>query len=252
MGARPGFWYQVASGALRPPVRALSIREWQGVEHLPTEGGFVVAANHISYFDPFEVGLFLDRNHYPVRFMAKSELFDIPIAGRIVRGAGQIPVYRGSAVAASAYRDAVAAVESGECVVVYPEGTITRDPDMWPMTAKTGAARIALTTGAPVIPIAQWGAQEVLPPYSKKLKIFSRTVMHVHAGQAVDLSEFMPAAGTEPSGSTLRAATTKIMDAITELLEGIRGGKAPAVRFDSRQSGVTDHGNPNKRRTGSA
>ncbi|GAA4952343.1 hypothetical protein GCM10023238_18410 [Streptomyces heliomycini] len=84
-----------------------------------------------------------------------------------MRGTGQIPVYRESTDALSAFRPAIDAVERGECVAFYPEGTLTRDPDGWPMTGKTGAARVALQTKCPVIPVAQWGANELLPPYAR-------------------------------------------------------------------------------------
>ena len=89
----------------------------------------------------------------------------MPVVGWVVRNSGQIPVFRESRDAAEAFRGAVAAIEAGECVAVYAEGTITRDPDMWPMVGKTGAARVALATGCPVIPVAQWGPEQLLPPY---------------------------------------------------------------------------------------
>ena len=113
-------------------------------------------------------------------------MFKLPIAGRIITSAGQIPVYRDSAQAADAFRDAVAAVEKGECVGVYPEGTITRDPELWPMTGKTGAARIALMTGCPVIPIANWGAQEVFASYTADLRfrLLPRKTMRVTGREA--------------------------------------------------------------------
>ena len=228
---RQGPWYRVAVVALRPPLMLLTRREWRGAEHLPPSGGLVVCTNHISYFDPLPFAHFVHDSGRAPRFLAKSELFAIPAVGQVLRGAGQIPVYRGSRTASAAFRDAVAAVERGECVVVYPEGTVTREPGLWPMTGKTGAARIALSTGAPVIPVAQWGAQDVLAPYSKRLRLFPRKTIHVHAGPPVDLGAF---AGQPLTADVLRAATERIMAAITELLEGIRGEPAPAERFDLR------------------
>ena len=123
--------------------------------------------NHISHVDPLTAAHFVyDHGRIP-RYLAKSGLFKNKALGAFLRGAGQIPVERLSKNADGAYDAAVAAVRAGECVVVYPEGTITRDPDLWPMTGKSGAARIALATGCPVIPVGQWGAQELLPPYTK-------------------------------------------------------------------------------------
>lgn len=107
-----------------------------------------------------------------------------------MRGTGQIPVYRESTDALSAFRAAIDAVERGECVAFYPEGTLTRDPDGWPMTAKTGAARVALQTKCPVIPVAQWGCNELLPPYAKKPSVLPRKTHQVLAGPPVDLSRF--------------------------------------------------------------
>jgi 1-acyl-sn-glycerol-3-phosphate acyltransferase len=239
-----GFWLRLAAMILRPPVILLTKRDWRGAEHLPS-GGAVVVVNHISYFDPLALAHFIFDNGISPRFLAKDSLFKIPFAGRVVRGAGQIPVYRLSNDAASSFRDAVNAVRGGECVCIYPEGTVTRDPDLWPMTGKTGAARIALTTGAPVIPVAQWGAQELLPPYAKRPHLFPRKTMKLIAGPPVDLSEYE---GRELTGELLRDATAKIMDAITELLEELRGEQAPAERFDMRAHDMPQTGNPAKRK----
>ena len=82
--------------------------------------------------------------------------------------------------------------------MVYPEGTITRDPDLWPMTGKSGAARIALATGCPVIPVGQWGAHQLLAPYSKKPDLFPRKKIIVLAGDPVDLSDLLDRSGPRP------------------------------------------------------
>jgi len=119
-------------------------------------------------------------------------------------------------------------------VIVYPEGTATRDPDLWPMVGKTGAARLALTTGAPVIPIAHWGAQDILPYGSKKLRLFPRKTVRMAAGPPVDLSAYR---GQRLSASTLRAATADIMADITALLATIRQGTPPAVPWDPEAGG---------------
>jgi hypothetical protein len=119
-------------------------------------------------------------------------------------------------------------------VIVYPEGTATRDPDLWPMVGKTGAARLALTTGAPVIPIAQWGAQEILPYGSKKPRLFPRKTVRMAAGPPVDLSAY---AGQRLGASTLRAATADIMADITALLANIRLQTPPEVPYDPADPG---------------
>jgi len=237
------FWYRFAAAILRPLLMVLTKRDWRGAEHIPREGGVIVCPNHISYFDPLSFAHFVHDRGRTIRFLAKEVLFRIPVVGRIIAGAGQIPVYRGSRDAALAFRDAVAAIRRGECVAIYPEGTVTRDPDRWPMVGKTGAARVALATGAPLIPIAQWGPQEVLAPYSKRLRLFPRKTMHVVAGPPVDLSEF---ADRDVTPELLRAATEKIMAAIGALLAEIREEQPPAVRFDMRTQSLPETGNPNK------
>jgi len=242
-----GPWFRLAVVLVKPPLTVFTKRDWRGMEHIPATGGVVLVTNHLSYFDPFAFAHFVyDAGRIP-RFLAKSGVFTIPVLGKIVGKLGQIPVYRQTADATSAFRAAVAGIERGECIVIYPEGTVSRDPDLWPMVGKTGAARVALMTGCPVIPIAQWGPQDVLSPYSKKPKLLPRKTMHLQAGPPVDLSEF---ADTPLSATTLRDATERIMAAITEQLEKIRGEQPPADRFDMRQAGVVETGNPNRRKAG--
>jgi 1-acyl-sn-glycerol-3-phosphate acyltransferase len=220
-------------------------RRWSGGEHIPVEGGVVLAANHISHLDPFTCAHFVYGWGRLVRFLAKSELFELPVVGRLVRSAGQIPVYRLTANAALSLTAAVQAVQEGECVVVYPEGTITRQPDLWPMTGRTGAARIALTADVPVVPIAQWGVQEILAPYAKRPHLLPRKTVWMSAGPPVDLADLRDRPLTP---DVLREATRRIMDDVTGLLEGIRGEKAPVERFDPRAAGVAQTGNPAARK----
>jgi 1-acyl-sn-glycerol-3-phosphate acyltransferase len=214
---------------LRPLLVVLCKRDWRGREHVPQDGGLIVVANHYSFFDPLSTGHFLlAAGHRTPRFLAKAGVFKQPTLGKLFKAAGQIPVYRDSRDAALAFRDAVAAVERGEAIVVYPEGTMTKDPDLWPMAGKTGAARIALRTGAPVLPIAQWGAQDVFASYSKKPNFFPRKTLKATAGEPMDLRALVGPAATKEA---LQRGTDLIMDRITELLAEIRGEQPPAVRF---------------------
>jgi 1-acyl-sn-glycerol-3-phosphate acyltransferase len=216
-------------------------RRWSGGEHIPAQGGCVIAANHVSHLDPFTCAHFVYAWGRIVRFLTKAEVFDIPVLGRIVRSAGQIPVYRLTTDASLSFTAAVQAVREGECVVVYPEGTITRQPDMWPMTGRTGAARIGLSADVPVIPLAQWGVQEILAPYSLRPRLLPRKTVWMSAGPPVDLTDLK---GRTLTPDLLREATDRIMDDVTHLLEGIREDRAPAVRFDPRVAGVAEIGNP--------
>jgi 1-acyl-sn-glycerol-3-phosphate acyltransferase len=227
--------------------------QWVGREHLPDSGGFLVASNHLSFTDPLCLGLMLHDSGYSPRFLGKAEVFTIPVVGRVLAGAGQIPVHRGTGLAGAAFIDAVESVNAGECVVIYPEGTLTRDPDLWPMTGRMGAARIALAARAPVVPVAQWGPQELLPPYSARLRLVPRVTVTIAVGTPVPLDDLVE---RPVSAAVLQTATTRILDAITTLLEGLRGQPAPVDRFDPRARGVPLTGNPSsgtmRRRTSRA
>jgi 1-acyl-sn-glycerol-3-phosphate acyltransferase len=240
---RIGFWFRFAVVVLRPILLAVTKREWRGTENLPREGGVVVCINHVSHVDPLTFAHFLYDNGRAPRFLAKDSLFTVFFVGRVLRGAEQIPVYRESADASKAYSAAVDAIHRGECIAIYPEATLTRDPDQWPMMGKTGAARIALATGAPVIPLAQWGPQDMLAPYGKRPHLFPRKTVHVWAGPRVDLTEFTGRPVDQP---LLREVTEKIMVDITRLLEQIRGEVAPTTRFDPRTAGLPKTGNPKR------
>jgi len=245
---RIGFWYRLAAVVLRPLLMVLTKRDWRGAEHLPPTGGVVVVVNHVSHIDPLIFAHFLFDNGRLPRYLAKEVLFRVFFVGQVLRGAKQIPVYRESADASRAYSAAVDAVRAGECVAIYPEATLTRDPARWPMVGKTGAARVALETGAPVIPIAQWGPQELLPPYAKRPRLLPRKTMHLRAGPPVDLSDL---AGRPIDGPLLREVTERLMAAITSLLEEIRGEQAPVTRFDPRSAGLPRTGDPNRPRRAS-
>ena len=215
----------------RTLMQVFTRRVWRGGENLNVDGGIIVCSNHLSNFDPLVVAHFLHDHGRPPRFLAKKEMFDVPVFGALLKAAGQIPVYRGTADAANALRDADAAVRRGETAVIYPEGTLTYDPNLWPMTGATGAARLALESRIPVIPVAQWGAQNVIPRWRKGLKLIPPQTMYVTAGPAVDFSDLYDRA-TELS--SFIEATNRIMQAITAQLEEIRGDKAPAERWDRR------------------
>jgi 1-acyl-sn-glycerol-3-phosphate acyltransferase len=240
-GSRGWAWW-IAVPIVRPILLSTTRHTWIDGEKIPAEGGFILVINHISEVDPLIVAhIVWDHGRIP-HYLAKSGLFKNKLLGFFLKAAGQIPVHRASKSAAGAYDAAVAAVRDGKCVVVYPEGTITRDPDLWPMVGKSGAARIALATGAPVIPIGQWGAQELLAPYAKKPDLFPRKLITMKVGDPVDLSDLE---GNQ-SSKAVNEATERIMAALTVLVEDVRGGTAPAERFNPRTAGVAEFGNPNE------
>ena len=241
---RLGFWYRFVVYVVKPLLLVFTKRDWRGLEHLPAEGGIIVAANHVSEIDPLVIGHLLVDNGRPPRFLAKAELFRKPPLKWIFEGAQQIPVYRRAADASAALQPAVDALHRGECVLIYPEGSATRDPDLWPMKARTGVARLALLSGAPVIPVAQWGVQDILPPYATRLRLLPRKQITVSAGPPVDLDDLR---GQPVTPEVLRQATHRIMDDVTALLEAVRGERAPAERYDPRTTGVRRTGNPHAR-----
>jgi 1-acyl-sn-glycerol-3-phosphate acyltransferase len=235
--------YTAIARIVRPALMALTKRDWSGAENLPESGGFVVCPNHISYADILAFAHVLYDNGHPPYFLGKEGVFRVPALGHLLRAAEQVPVYRESGAAAGAFRAAVDAVGEGKAVVIYPEGTLTREPDMWPMRGKTGAARVALETGCPVIPVAQWGPQEILARYGKRPAILPRKTMHVRVGPPVDLSDMQD---TRITKLVLDEATERIMAAITHELEQIRGETAPRERFDPKAHGLAATGNYTK------
>jgi 1-acyl-sn-glycerol-3-phosphate acyltransferase len=209
-------------------IKAVMKRDWHGYQHFPRQGGMLVAGNHLSYVDWAAMALFVhEAGRYPA-FMIKSSAFDVKGIGALLRGCGQLPVRRGEADAANVLRVAEQALTDGECVVIYPEGTATRDPEQWPMVAKTGVARLALATGVPVVPVATWGAQDILPYGSTKPHVWPRHTVHMLAGPPVDLTEFE---GKPFTRDVLRGATNKIMGDVAGLLAELRGGQPPAEPY---------------------
>lgn len=202
-------------------------------DKLPRTGAFVLAPNHYSEIDPIVVGVVLWRLGRMPRYLTKASLFTVPIVGWFVRKSGQIPVERSGTVRGSGPLGAAARLaEQGHGVIIYPEGSLTRDPEMWPMRGKTGAVRMALEAGVPLIPAAHWGTHLVLPRYSKRISLFPRKTITVKFGDPLDLSAF---AGRGVDAKSLNEATGLLMDAITGLVAELRDEEAPAERWDPAQ-----------------
>jgi 1-acyl-sn-glycerol-3-phosphate acyltransferase len=228
---RLGFWYRLVVNSARPFLALTTTHEWRGQESIPSDGAVIIASNHIGYVDPMTLGIFVLETGRVPKYLAKSSLFETPLIKHVFIGAKQIPVYRGTADASNALAAAVAAIEDGDCVLIYPEGTVTRDPDCWPMKARTGVARVAMMTGAPVIPVAQWGPQNVWHYQAKLPRPFPRKRVQILAGEAIDLSHY---AGQPMTVEVLREVTDLIMARITDLLVELRGGRPPAVAYDPK------------------
>jgi 1-acyl-sn-glycerol-3-phosphate acyltransferase len=225
---KAGFWIRLCVVLIRPFDGVMFKLRWRGQENVPKSGGVLLVANHVSYADPLSFVRFVwDSGRIP-RILVKASLFRSKVTGPVMRGAQQIRVERSSSVAGDSLQHAVSALQRGEAVCIYPEGTVTRDPDWWPMQAKTGVARLALSTDVPVIPIAQWGAQFFYDRYNHKLSPWPRKPIQITAGPEVDLSAYR---GKEITAELLREVTDVIMAAIRDQLATIRAEQAPATFF---------------------
>jgi 1-acyl-sn-glycerol-3-phosphate acyltransferase len=219
-----GFWQWVCVVVIKPLMILLTRRTWRGMQNMPS-GPTIVVANHISHADPLVLAHYVyDTGRWP-RFLAKESIFRVPVIGPIVRSAKQIPVVRGSVDAVRALDDAVNNVKAGGCVIVYPEGTTSKEPDLWPMRGKTGAARLWLATGAPVVPIVMWGPQQLFDPRTHKLRL-RRTAVTVVTGPPLDLSQWV---GATPTAATLMEITDFIMLSLRDMLAEVRGGTPPPL-----------------------
>jgi 1-acyl-sn-glycerol-3-phosphate acyltransferase len=220
-----GFWPRVAVVLVKPLMVVLTERDWRGMEYIPLTGGIILAFNHVSHADPFTAAHYVhDSRRWP-QFLAKEAVFRIPVVGRILYWCRQIPVSRGTIDAAKALDAAVDAVKQGGCVVIYPEGTTTKEPNLWPMRGKTGIARLALATGAPVIPVAQFGMERLFDPRTRKLRI-RRTPIKVWAGPPIDLSKW---AGAEANATTLAEVTEEVMNYLRLMVGEMRGETPPPI-----------------------
>ena len=209
----------------------------RGLDNIPKRGAFVISPNHVSNFDPLTTAYLVWRGGRVPRFLAKASLFKVPAFGWLLRFTGQIPVER-SGRGPDPLAAATRLITEELAVVVYPEGTLTRDPDEWPMRGKSGAVRLALQHGIPLIPVAHWGVQQILPRYGGRLRFFPRSNVDMLVGPPLDLSRW---AG-RTDGPALAEATTALMNEIARLLGELRGEIPPAERWDPTQHGQKETG----------
>ena len=230
MSAVSGF-YSFAKGVLTPIMTPWVKFSVTGEENLPTEGGFLLVSNHLSNVDPLCLCWYFMKRNTAVRFLAKKSMFSVPVFGWIIKGMGLIPVNRDSNPSA-VLAPTREALKVGEVVGIYPEGTLTRDPDQWPMEFKSGAARLALDTGVTVIPLSQWGPQDIMAPYNAKgMDMRPGRRISYHFGAPVDLSDLIGPAGSEDHDA-VNAATARILQAVREGVGQLRGLPVPDTVWD--------------------
>ena len=201
---------------------------------LPT-GPIIVISNHTSYADGLLLVLACRRMGRSLRLLATSGVFGAPVLGHVARKLGYIKVKRGAADAATSLDEAAAALAEGEAVGIFPEGRLTRDPMMWPERAKTGAVRLAVRTGAPIVPVAMVGAHQVvarrhvLP--TLLLNAVRRPKVDTRVGDPIDVRALMHiGVDTEPTANEIRLAADEVMSRLVALVAELRGERAPNPR----------------------
>jgi 1-acyl-sn-glycerol-3-phosphate acyltransferase len=224
-GEKLGATWRTVWLVLYAPFSLLIKTSYRNLARMPQTGPAIFVVNHVSHVDPFLVAKMVIDGARTPRFLAKDSIFSVPVVGAAMRGMGHIPVKRGTADARQSLSAAVDALNSGRIIVLHPEGTVTRDPDGWPMAGKTGAARLAmLVPGVPVVPIAQWGVQHSIDLYQKKIRLIPRPRHTLSIGEPIDLSAYY---GREPSPAILREITDVLMWRLRADVAELRGVPAP-------------------------
>lgn len=239
--ARPSLFWPLAAIVI-PVIGYFARIRIRGAENLPRTGAFVLSPNHYSEVDPLLIAVAVFRMGRLPRFMGKESLFRLPVIGFLLRATGMIPVARGGSAASAkqTLKQASDLVEHGRGVIVYPEGTLTRDPEMWPMRGKSGAVRLALAGGIPLIPIAHWGTHRIMARYSKKISLWPpRKRVDMLVGEPLDLSDLADRAGEQ---SALTEGTERLMNAIAALMGELRGEEPPATRWNPSEHGQSETG----------
>jgi 1-acyl-sn-glycerol-3-phosphate acyltransferase len=240
-GEELGLTWVLVVAVLYAPVSLLIRTRYRHLERLPQYGPAIVVVNHVSHVDPFLVSkMIIDGGRRP-RFLAKDTIFEVFAVGAAMHGMGHIPVKRGTADARQSFAAAVDALRAGGMIVMHPEGTVTRDPEGWPMQGKTGAARLALMVpDVPMIPIAQWGVQQQIDLYRRKVRLIPRPHHELSVGEPIDLSAFRD---REPDGATLRAASEVIVRRLRHDVAELRGVAEPTGEvYRWRRAGETPMG----------
>lgn len=220
--------YRTALRVIRFLLHFLTSTTREGLTHVPRQGPVIVAGNHISTFDPIVLAATVAAAGRRPRAMATGGLFRAPVLGPLLHRSGFIPVHRRSDNPAAALEPAVTALRAGQVVMLYPEGRITTDPDYRPLPARTGVVRLALDTGAPVVPVAQWGAQLVIPngrsPLYAVRSVGRRRRVRVRVGEPIDLRRLLGVQrAADATPEQLRDGAAAVMTAIEDLLVPLRG-----------------------------
>lgn len=228
-------WIRLCQVVLYPLTHLLGRRQYVGMERLHRSGGMLVVANHISHLDPIYDAVLIHKAGRVPRVLAKAGLWKIPVVGRVIRGADQIPVERGGGAGQAALDAANQALADGKLVLVYPEGTVTREPNFWPMRPRPGVAAMALSGDYPVVPVVHWGTQAAYTSYGpdKGLHLWPRKKIQVVVGPDIDLSAYR---GRADDPRAIRDVSLLIMNTIAQMLGELRGEQPPAQLYDAKKA----------------
>lgn len=236
--------FMLVASVLAPLVRIFFRVKTEGLENLP-KGGYILVGNHLSYLDPlaFAYSVYFQMKRSP-HYLAKEALFRIPVLGGLLPKFGQIPVYRSGRVNDEPMKAAKEFLKAGQVVVIFPEGTLTRDPDLWPMRGKAGAVRLAVEMGLPIVPAAHWGVAQVMGPYSKKISPNPMHIVRVKIGKPMRFDDLDK---NNLSTASLATATDSVMHAIADLVGEMRGETPPKELWDPAKKGQSEIGNFRKK-----
>ncbi|GAB3276245.1 lysophospholipid acyltransferase family protein [Parasphingorhabdus pacifica] len=232
------FWLGLAAFVFYPVSGLLARTRSIGLRNVPAEGPVLLVFNHVSHLDPIYDAVAVHRTGRIPRFLAKSTLWNVPVLKSVLSGVQQIPVFRGTADAQKSLLEAHNALEEDRVVLIYPDGTITKDPDGWPMNPRVGVARLALEHDVPVVPAARWGTRSIYDHYEKKFRPLPRKQVTYNFGEPVDLSAYRD---KEVNNQLLREVTDLTMSRVRELLADIREEQAP-TEFYSPVRRMRDRG----------
>ncbi len=237
------FAFRLIAFFLAPLLRLMFNLKTSGTENLP-KGGYVLVGNHLSNLDPlaFAYSVYIHMKRVP-HFLAKESLFRIPVLKQLLPKVGQIPVYRGGRNNEDSLRAAKEFIRAGQVVVVFPEGTLTRDPNLWPMRGKSGAIRMAFELGVPIVPAAHWGVDKIMGNYSSKLKPNPFHLVQVKIGEPIELQK-----KANPSAQEVNDATAMVMHRIADLVGQMRGEEPPKELWDPVKNSQQETGNFRKKK----
>jgi len=231
------FWLRLAAIVFYPITVLLTRVRVSGLANIPATGPVVLVLNHISHLDPIYDGVLVHRAARIPRFMAKNTLWNVPVVRNLLDGVEQIPVFRQTADAQKALEAAHEALEGDKVVIIYPDGTVTRDPDGWPMQPKPGVARLALEHDVPIVPAARWGTRDVYDHYAKRFRPFPRKTVHINVGEPLDLADYR---GKPVDNQLLREVSELAMGRVRDLLAEARGQRAPEGFYSPRRRAQGD------------